>query len=121
MSFATAIAAANVGLFANYGEAVTYIPASGGASFTCSAVVSRVEVEDVDSRILRDICEAQIRHTDLDTNAIDEPTCYRERQAGDQVTTTNQNGDSTTWKVIDAIYEYGIWILTLEKNIRIAP
>jgi hypothetical protein len=121
MSFATAIAAANVSLFANFGETVTYIPAGGGATFSCSSVVSRVEVDGVDSRVLRDLCEAQIRHTDLEAHSIDAPTSYRERQTGDQVTTIDQNGDPVTWKVVDAIYEYGIWILTLEKNIRIVP
>jgi hypothetical protein len=121
MSFATAITAANIGLFANFGETVTYIPAGGGASFACSAVVDRVEVDGVDSKILRDLCEVQIRHTSLSANSIDEPTPYRERQTGDQVVILDQAGASVSWKVIDAIHDHGIWILTLEKNIRIVP
>jgi hypothetical protein len=120
MSWADAVTAAGTSLLATFGEAVTYYPATGG-SFSCSAVIDPVEVDQLDRSVVRDFSTAQILHATLEDNSVTEPTTYMERQTGDQIKTTDPNGSTLTWKVVDKLFDNGIWTLTLEKNVRISP
>jgi hypothetical protein len=102
-----------------HGEVITYTPvAKDGegktiAPFTTVAVLSKIAVDALIPGIVRDTTECRMNHSELVKGKITAPETRYERNPGDTIT---YNG---TWDVIDAQYEYGMWILTLEKNIRV--
>ena len=97
-----------------------YTPAAGGIpAFNISAIFGGARYDELDRHFVRDLCECRIRHTDLAAHGVSEPTIKSQKSQGDQITATDPNGSPVTWAVVDQMYEHGLWVLTLEKHVRI--
>jgi hypothetical protein len=115
-----ALAKAVADAFRLAGVQVDYTPAAGGIpAFNISAIFGGARYDELDRHFVRDLCECRIRHTDLAAHGVSEPTVKSQKSQGDQITATDPNGSPVTWAVVDLVYEHGLWILTLEKHVRI--
>jgi hypothetical protein len=101
----------------NFGQAVTYVPATG-TQFSTVGIFSQIDMDRViDRNAVGDYCEFRISQALLTVGGVTTPTIRMERQKGDQVVAS-----SVTWDIIDKNYsQAGYWILILERNIRIVP
>lgn len=123
MTLATADAANLAKIFntREFGESISYDPAAAGIStFTAVAIFQKIEVDTLDSRVVRDVIMCRIPHATLTAAGMTEPIARYESNTGDKITRTGPAG-SEIWNVVDKEYDLGLWTLTLEKNIRITP
>jgi hypothetical protein len=109
-------------LVSAFGQTVTYKPIEGGiADFDCEVVLGEIEYDDPITNAVRDLLECHVLHSDLQTAGKSSPTVYSERSIGDQIAIDDPTGTPVNWQVIQKRHEAGIWVLVLEKNIRIVP
>jgi hypothetical protein len=107
-------------IFNDFGKSVTYVPSDPVVlPFSISAVFGRVQYDELDRHFMRDLCECKILHSALVAHGVTTPTMRSQKSQGDTINGTDQNGSAVTWSVVDMLYELGLWILTLEKNVRI--
>jgi hypothetical protein len=103
----------------DFGQAITYTPASG-TPFATVGIVSQIDLDRIASGsrgVVCDYCECRITQAALTAGSVSAPTIRMERQTGDKITVS---GD--IWEVIDANKsQAGYWVLVLERNIRIVP
>lgn len=116
-----ALERANADQMARHGEMVLYVPASGADPFECLATMASYLYDESGTGIVRDACERSVLHSDLAEHGISMPTIQLERQPGDAIRITSPTGAVEDWVVVKADYEYGMWVLGLERNIRGAP
>ena len=108
-----------------HAETITYTPANLSdpedeppeiVAVTIAAIFNRLQFDLLEPHAIRDVIECRLSHADLITSGITSPATRYERHKGDTITR-----GSETWEIIEAVYEVGMWTLTLEKNIRIIP
>ena len=104
-------------MFDVFGESATYTPAGSGEPFTVLAVFEPVIIDSLETRFLRDARDCLVLESALDDAGVSGPTLLREHATGDTVT----EADGTVWNVVDGRYDAGIWMLNLERNIRVVP
>lgn len=106
-------------LFFDYGKSATYDPAGSTPSFMVSAVFFRLRTDELERRFLRDVCECWIRHSELAAQGLSVPVVRSDKTRGDLITAPDQNGQPISWAVVETALDLGIWVLTLEKKLRI--
>ena len=122
MSFQDQVKADMEAAIEDGGEEVTYTPATG-AAFTCSAVVTDPQIDQLSQNAVRDFRECRVLHSALSGAGLTSPTPHRERQPGDTITIIGPAGTDEVWKVVELprLVRNTYWTLILERNIRIVP
>jgi len=119
MSLLTQAATDLAGIFSadEFGQAITYTPASG-TPFSTVGIFSQIDLDRIiDRNIVCDYSECRITQAALTAGSVSAPTIRMERQTGDKITLSGN-----IWDVIDANKsQAGYWVLVLERNIRIVP
>jgi hypothetical protein len=102
------------------GVEVVYTPAESGIEpFTISAIFGETRFDQLDHHLIRDLCECRIRHVDLAAFGVLTPTVRSQKSQGDLITGTDPNGSPISWAVVDLVHQHGLWVLTLERDVRI--
>lgn len=106
----------------DFAEEMSYTPSAiGSDAFTISGILLVSELDELQPHVMRDTCRIAVRHSDLSAGGVTDPTLRSSRNAGDVIAMSNASGTSEDWVVIDKKHIRGMWILWLERNIRIVP
>lgn len=124
MGFKENFPSLNRALMAVFGRTVTYTPADLAVpSFSCSADfgIERELIDELEAQSAADRCKCRIEHSAFTAHGLAGPVCRCERRPGDMIMKRDFNGNEEVWDVVEREPEDGgTWILTLERNTRLA-
>lgn len=107
--------------FFDWGNVATYTPWNDYDvdPFAITVIVGSQLYDEIERHFVRDVIECRIAHADLVAHGVDSPTTRTHKSEGDTLAMPDQNGDSQTWSIVEKRYEHGLWVLTLERNLRV--
>ncbi|MCE5335480.1 MAG: hypothetical protein LLG06_12930 [Desulfobacteraceae bacterium] len=111
-------------VMAAFGKPITYMPADMAIpAFPCRADfnIGPELLDELEAHAVSDRCKCRIAHASLTDHGLPGPVDRYERQPGDRITKQDFNGNEEVWDVVEKEPEDGgTWLLTLERNTRLA-
>ncbi|MCE5335077.1 MAG: hypothetical protein LLG06_10890 [Desulfobacteraceae bacterium] len=114
----------NAAVMAAFGKTITYTPADFSVvAFQCRADfnIGPEMIDQLEAKSVVDRCRCRIEHASLTVHGLSGPVTKQEHRIADQITKPDFNGSDEVWDVIGKEPEDGgTWLLTLERNTRLA-
>lgn len=109
-------------MLSDWGKTSTYYTVINNQSalFAVRVIVEPMQFDEIEPRFARDLMEVRIAHADLVAAGVTEPKTRRLHATSDTINIPNANGTGEAWSIEDRRFEDGMWVLTLERNVRLS-